>query len=125
MLVFLGVLGAAYVEAQAPRTLEVYGEGQIEVVPDMAYVQVGVTTVGEHVEKASAENARAVEAVLSAVEATGVERTDMTTSNFSIGMERNYPEEKERAFYRVNNMVDYQTENQKECLNEIKSFLIL
>ena len=89
MLVFLGVLGAAYVEAQAPRTLEVYGEGQIEVVPDMAYVQVGVTTVGEHVEKASAENARAVEAVLSAVEATGVERTDMTTSNFSIGMERN------------------------------------
>lgn len=106
MLVFLGVLGATYVEAQTPRTLEVYGEGQIEVVPDMAHVQVGVTTVGEHVEKASAENARAVEAVLSAVEATGVERSDMTTSNFSIGMERNYREEKDRAVYRVNNMVD-------------------
>ena len=106
ILVFLGLLGATYVEAQAPRTLEVYGEGQIEVVPDMAYVQVGVTTVGQHVEKASAENARAVEAVLSAVGATGVERTDMTTSNFSIGMERNYREEKDRAVYRVNNMVD-------------------
>lgn len=106
ILVFLGLLGATYVEAQAPRTLEVYGEGQIEVVPDMAYVQVGVTTVGQHVEKASSENARAVQAVLSAVGATGVERTDMTTSNFSIGMERNYREEKDRAVYRVNNMVD-------------------
>ena len=30
----------------------------------------------------------------------------MTTSNFSIGMERNYREEKDRAVYRVNNMVD-------------------
>ena len=106
ILVFLGLLGATYVEAQAPRTLEVYGEGQIEVVPDMAYVQVGVTTVGQHVEKASSENARAVQAVLSAVGVTGVERTDMTTSNFSIGMERNYREEKDRAVYRVNNMVD-------------------
>ena len=72
ILVFFGVLGATNVEAQASRTLEVYREGQIEVVLDMAYVQVGVRTVGEHVEKASAENARAVEAVLSAVGATGV-----------------------------------------------------
>ena len=66
------------------QTLEVYGERQVEVVPDMAFVQVGVTTVGEHVEKASVENARAVEAVLAAVEATGVDPVDMKTGDFSI-----------------------------------------
>ena len=39
----------------------------------MASVQGGVPTVGEHAEKASVENARAVGAVLSAVEITGVD----------------------------------------------------
>lgn len=109
ILILLGFIGAIDVEAQTPQMLqkiEVYGEGQVEVAPDMAYVQVGVTTVGEHVEKASVENARAVEAVLAAVEATGVDRVDMKTDNYSIGMERNYREEKGRAVYRVNNMVD-------------------
>ena len=46
-------------------------------MPDMAYFQVGVTTVGEHVEKDSVENARAVEAVFSAVEITGVDPVDI------------------------------------------------
>ena len=50
ILLLLGFIGAVNVEAQIPQKLEVYGEGQVEVVPDMAYVQVGVTTVGEHVE---------------------------------------------------------------------------
>ena len=90
ILVLLGCIGAVNVEAQTPQTLEVYGQGQVEVVPEMAYVQVGVTTVGEHVEKASVENARAVEAVFTAVEAIGVDPVDMKTGNFSIGMERNY-----------------------------------
>tara|TARA_B100000676_G_C17299527_1_gene446480 strand:- start:82 stop:309 length:228 start_codon:yes stop_codon:yes gene_type:complete len=67
IFLLLGFIGAVKVEAQTSQTLEVYGEGRVEVVPDMAYIQVGVTTVGEHIEKASVENARAVEAVFSAV----------------------------------------------------------
>ena len=105
-LLLLGFIGALNVEAQISQTLEVYGEGQVEVVPDMACVQVGVTALGEHVEKASVENARGVEAIFSAVEITGVDPADMKTGNFSIGMERNYLGEKDRAVYRVNNMVD-------------------
>lgn len=106
IFLLLGFIGAVKVEAQTSQTLEVYGEGRVEVVPDMAYVQVGVTTVGEHIEKASVENARAVEAVFSAVEITGVDPVDIKTGNFSIGAERNYREDKDRAVYRVNNMVD-------------------
>jgi len=106
IFLLIGFVGAVNVEAQTLQTLEVYGEGQVEVVPDMAYVQVGVTTVGEHIEKASVENARAVEAVFSAVEITGVDPVDIKTGNFSIGAERNYREDKDRAVYRVNNMVD-------------------
>ena len=84
-----GFVGAVNVEAQIPQKLEVYGERQVEVVPDMAYVQVGVTTVGEHVEEASVENERAVEAIFSSVEITGVDPVGMKTGNYSIGMERN------------------------------------
>jgi len=82
ILLLLAFISAVNVEAQAPQTLDLYGEGQVEVLPDMAYVQVCVTTVGEHVEKASVENARAVEAVFLAVEITGVGPVDIKTVNF-------------------------------------------
>lgn len=104
--VFLGVVGAGYIEAKELHLLEVYGEGQVEVMPDIAYVQVGVTTVGEEVEQAAAENARAVEGVLSAVEASGVGRADVATSNFSIGLDQAYRNKKGRTAYRVNNTVN-------------------
>lgn len=32
-----------------PQTLEVYGDEQVEVVPDIAYGLVGVMTIGKHV----------------------------------------------------------------------------
>ena len=38
ILLLLGFIGAVNVEAQIPQKLEVYGEKQVEVVPDMAYV---------------------------------------------------------------------------------------
>ena len=38
ILLLLGFIGAVNVEAQILQKLEVYGERQVEVVPDMAYV---------------------------------------------------------------------------------------
>ena len=80
-----------------PQILEVYGDGQVGVVPDIAYGLVGVTIIGKHVEKAPSENARVVEAGLAAVEVTGVDQVNMKTGNFTIGMERNHREEKDRS----------------------------
>ena len=89
-----------------PQTLEVYGDGQVEVVPDIAYGLVGVTTIGKHVEKASSENARMVEAGLAVVEVTGVDQVNIKTGNFTIGIERNHREEKDRSVHGFNNTVD-------------------
>ena len=47
-----------------------------------------------------------VEAGLAAVEVTGVDQVNIKTGNFTIGNERNQREEKDRAVYRVSNMVD-------------------
>lgn len=89
------------------RTLEVLGEGQVEVVPDIAYVQVGVTTIAEDVARASAENAALVERVLAAVAAAGVAQRDMATGQYSVALERPYGDrERGEEMYRVNAMVE-------------------
>ena len=106
--IFALVLWAGAGWGAAPvRTLEVFGEGQVEVVPDIAYVQVGVTTVEEDVARASAENAALVERVLAAIAAAGVEQRDMATGHYSVSFERPYGErDGGDGVYRVNNMVE-------------------
>ena len=93
--------------ADPMRTLEVFGEGQVEVVPDIAYVQVGVTTVAEDVAQAAGQNAERVERVLAAVADAGVDQRDMATGHYSVSLDRSYGErERDGEAYRVNNMVE-------------------
>lgn len=106
-LIALALWASAGWGAEPVRTLEVYGEGQVEVVPDIAYVQVGVTTLAEDVAQAAAENAGMVERVLAAVAAAGVAQRDMATGHYSVSLERPYGErERGQEAYRVSNMVE-------------------
>lgn len=103
----VGFLLAGIANAVEKRTIEVFGEGQVEVEPDIARLQVGVTTMAADAGEAAAGNADVVRAVLRALEAAGVAPRDMATSNFSIGFERPYPERgRSEGVYRVNNMVE-------------------
>ena len=107
-----GFLLGARAYAVENRTIEVFGGGQVEVEPDIARLQVGVTTMAADAGAAAAGNADAVRAVLRALEAAGVAERDMATSNFSIGFERPYPERgRDEGVYRVNNMVEVTIRN--------------
>jgi len=108
----LGLVLIQGVSASENRTIEVFGEGQVEVEPDIARLQVGVTTMAADAGEAAAANANAVRNVLRALAAAGVEEKDMATSNYSIGFDRAYPERgREEGVYRVNNMVEVTIRN--------------
>ncbi len=65
--------------------LSVVGEGKVEVVPDMAYVDVGITVSrATTVESAQQEITTKNNAVLAAMQKLGIPKKDIKTSNYSI-----------------------------------------
>jgi uncharacterized protein YggE len=92
----------------APGTITVIGEGKVSVEPDIARVTIGVETVKESVQEASAENKVTVEAVLDALRAQGIAEEDIQTTGFNIFAERYGPEgplADSDVRYRVSNNV--------------------
>lgn len=83
--------------AAPQRTLLVTGTGQVNMTPDVGYINIGVHTEKPTATEAVAENNSQTQQVIAAIKAAGVADKDIQTSNFSI-----YP----------NNQFDPQT-NQK------------
>lgn len=68
----------------APAIISVSGDGATEVVPDLATLSIGVTTVGATAAEALAANSAALTAVLERLRTAGVEDRDLQTSNLSV-----------------------------------------
>lgn len=66
------------------RTLAVTGTGEVILVPDMAYINVGVHTEAENVSTAVADNNSQAAAITDAIVAMGVEEKDIQTSSFNV-----------------------------------------
>lgn len=75
---------AAAQEQPLPREIVVTGQAIVEVVPDMATVSAGVETEGETARETLAENAETMRAILAALEAEGIERRDVQTSQLAL-----------------------------------------
>lgn len=71
--------------------LAVVGEGKVDAVPDMATVNVGIT-VNNAPTVADAQNqiSKTNNAVISALQALGVQKQDITTSNYSVNPAYSY-----------------------------------
>jgi uncharacterized protein YggE len=96
------------VSVAAPGTITVVGEGKVSLEPDIARVSIGVETVKNSVQEASAENRTVVEAVLAVLQEQGVAEEDIQTSGFTIYSERYGPEgplAEGDVRYRVSNNV--------------------
>ena len=96
------------VSVAAPGTITVVGEGKVTLQPDIARVNIGVETVKNTVQEASAENRTTVEAVLAVLAEQGIPEEDIQTSGFSIYSERFGPEgplAEGDVRYRVSNNV--------------------
>jgi hypothetical protein len=71
--------------AETPdAVISVTGEGSVERAPDIATIQIGVTTVGETAAEALAANSAAMEAVMARLTATGIQPRDLQTSGLSV-----------------------------------------
>ena len=72
------------------RTINVTGDGEVDVVPDIAYLSLGVTTEKTTVGEAQTINSTAVNNIITAIEKQGVASQDIKTSNYTISPKYNY-----------------------------------
>jgi uncharacterized protein len=70
--------------AEGPGTITVTGQAAVTVVPDVASVSLGVTTIGASASEALAANSAAVQAVMARLTAAGIAAKDIQTSNLSL-----------------------------------------
>lgn len=103
-------LAAAPVVAQEPPRITVTGTAEAQAVPDVATITAGVETRAETAAAALAANSEAMAAVLAALDASGVERRDVQTSQLSINpvyepYREGSPEAQRVAGYEAANMV--------------------
>jgi uncharacterized protein YggE len=78
-------------EALPPlRTLNVTGSGQANLVPDIAYIYVGVRTEKPSASEAVSENNAQTQQMIQALRDFGIDAKDIRTTNFSIWPQDKY-----------------------------------
>lgn len=89
-------------------TVTVVGQGEAFGAPDQAQVQVGVETFAPTVAEATTQNQATVDAIMAALEAQGIAKDDIQTSNYSLWAEQIYGDKGPEgiAGYRVSNQVN-------------------
>jgi uncharacterized protein YggE len=94
--------------AAARGGLTVVGQGIAYGEPDQATVTVGVDIFASTVSEATAQNEEALQRVMAALEAAGIAREDIQTTNYSLYAEQVYGDKGPEgiAGYRVSNQVN-------------------
>ena len=85
-LILAGVLvaGLAHAQTPAPAQITVTGEGTVTAAPDMATVNLGVTTTDKMAAAAMQANSTALAAVMERLKAAGIADRDLQTSNLQL-----------------------------------------
>ena len=84
LAVVLGLAAAPGLADETVRQITVTGSAEAQAVPDLATITAGVETRAETAAAALSANSQAMTAVLAALDAGGVERRDVQTSQLSI-----------------------------------------
>lgn len=66
------------------RTLSATGTGKVMLVPDLAYINIGVRSEAQDVSSALAANNAQATAITDALKAMGVDEKDLQTANFNV-----------------------------------------
>ncbi|WP_118137101.1 SIMPL domain-containing protein [Oceanicella sp. SM1341] len=106
--IVLGLAPLSGLAQEAPPTISVTGEGEAVLVPDLAFVTLGVTTEGETAEAALTANSEAMTRVFDLLTQQGVAERDTQTSQFSLNpvwADRQDGGEARITGYRASNMV--------------------
>jgi uncharacterized protein YggE len=97
-----------------PTGIWVTGEGEVTVTPDLAVLSLGVEAQADTVAQAQSEASTAMGAVISELNARGIENKDIQTQFFNISPSRRWdPEtgEEELTGYQVTNIVTVKVRN--------------
>jgi uncharacterized protein len=88
-------------------TIRVSGKGSVQAEPDTATIRIGVTTEKPSAQEAVSANTASVTKIVSGLEAGGVEKKDLKTSNFSVYAQyRTEADDKRQIIsFRVSNTV--------------------
>jgi uncharacterized protein len=92
---------------QTPHVINVTGNGQVYLIPDVAYINVGVHTVADTVSEALKANNTQATAVSSSLTELGVDVKDIQTSAFNVYPQQQYGPQGEvtSTTYAVDNTV--------------------
>ena len=92
---------------QPETTLSISATAKVMAEPDVAYLNGGVTSEAETAKEALRKNAADMAGVYEALEAAGLDRKHIQTSNFSLQPKYVYPKNGERYLsgYTVSNQV--------------------
>jgi len=86
----LSACGGIPTRQENPRTLSVTGTGMVTIVPDIAYISIGVHTEAESASAAVDENNTQTQKVINSLKKSGVAAEDIRTTNFSIWPNQKY-----------------------------------
>ena len=91
-----------------PRTISVTGNAEVILVPDIAYVSIGVHSEAESAKAAVATNNSQTQAVMDAIKAQGIDEKDIQTTNFSVYQSEKYAPTGESlgTFFMADNTVN-------------------
>ena len=89
------------------RTVNVTGNAQVILTPDIAYISIGVHTEAQSAQEAVTGNSTQSQAVIDAIKAQGVDAKDIQTTNFSVYQQDKYGPNGENlgTFFMVDNTV--------------------
>ncbi|MBN2387092.1 MAG: SIMPL domain-containing protein [Anaerolineales bacterium] len=96
---------SAPTDQASPRTLNISGTGTVYLTPDIAYIYIGVHTEDPDIASAVDQNNAQAQAVVDALQATGIEASDIQTSNFSVWGSQQY-DPQTGQYYGMIYMVD-------------------
>lgn len=97
-------------EVAPTPSISVSGSGQVEAVPDIARITIGVISQARTAADALTDNNRRMAEIFTGMTALGIDKLDIQTSNFSVAPQRkrpksNTPEPPQIVGYQVSNQV--------------------
>ncbi|MDP3883050.1 MAG: SIMPL domain-containing protein [Candidatus Staskawiczbacteria bacterium] len=100
LVFFVGQMAYQFqsLDRQNINQVTVSGQGKVYVKPDIAMVNLGVTTTGVTTADVIKRNTEKMNAVIQAVKDSGVEEKDIQTTNYSLSPLYNYTEAAGRIF---------------------------
>ena len=84
------VANAAQSTGTRENVIVVYGEGKVNIKPDIAYINVGVETLDKDAKKAQDINKTTMTKVIDKLKSMGIDEKDIKTIRYSVDQEIDY-----------------------------------